>query len=106
MRGSFYNFHLCPRHLLFLSDGQFCFHFAQLAPSLNNLIHSNQLARFTIVRVVRHLYGPGPFPVIYIQELEIVAPGSQVGAKLGNPVKIGIDGKIPDPVRNKLTTLR
>ena len=73
MRGSFYNFHLCPRYLLFLSDGQFCFHFAQLAPSLNNLIHSNQLARFTIVRVLSYMYSTGlhpVHPVIYIQELE------------------------------------
>ena len=70
MNARFYNFHLCPRYSLHLSDGKFSFHFAWLAPSLNNLIHSNQLAPFTIVRVVRHMTSTGPYPVIYIQELD------------------------------------
>ena len=43
---------------------------------------------------------------IDIDEVEIVTPGSQVGVKLGNPVEIGLDGKVPDLMKVKLNALR
>ena len=70
-----------------------------LATSLNHLIHSNQLASFTVIRVVKHIcnqIGQQTKKVVVILEVEILAPGSQVGAKLGSPVQISSDGKIPD----------
>ena len=78
-----------------------------LFTSLDHLIHSNQLAPFTVIRVVKHIcYGQQDKKVVFLREVEILAPGNQVEARLGNPVEIGIDGKIHDPVRNKLTALR
>ena len=80
-----------------------------LFTSLDHLIHSNQLAPFTVMRVVKvkHIcHGQQDKKVVFLREVEILAPGNQVGARLGNPVEIGIDGKIHDPVRNKLTALR
>ena len=80
-----------------------------LSISLNHLIHSNQLAPFTVIRVAKHIcnqIGGKTKKVVVILEVEILTPGNQMGAKLGNPVQIGIDGEISDPVRVKLTALR
>ena len=80
-----------------------------LADSLSHLIHSNQLAPFTVIRVPKLIckqIGGTTKKLVVILEVEILTPGNQVGAKLGNPVQIGIDGEIPDPVRDKLTALR
>ena len=75
-----------------------------LATSLNHLIHSNQLASFTVIRVAKHIcnqIGQQTKKVVVILEVEILAPGQQVGAKLGNPVQISSDGKIPDGPANQ-----
>ena len=38
-----------------------------------------------------------------ILELDIITPGAQVGAKIGNPQQIGADGKVPPPTGNQNT---
>ena len=66
------------------------------------MITSNQLAPFTIIKVKKYTRFAG----LLILEVEIVTPGNQVGVKLGKPVEIGSDGKIPDLMEAKLTALR
>ena len=59
-----------------------------LATQLNHMIHNNQLASFTVIKVKKHICNQvGQQMVVFILEVEILAPGDQVGAKLGNPVK-------------------
>ena len=68
------------------------------------MIHSNQLAPFTIIKVKKHIcnqVGQQTKKVVLILEVEIMTPGDQVGAKLGSPVQIGSDGKIPDGPANQ-----
>ena len=68
------------------------------------MITTNQLLTpFTIVKVKNYTKFTGH---LCIREVEIVTPGNQVGVKLGNPVEIGYDGKIPDLMEAKLTALR
>ena len=40
--------------------------------------------------------------VIVILDLEIISPGSQVGAKIGNPQHLGSDGKVTVITGNSL----
>ena len=75
-----------------------------LATQLNPMIHNNQLVPFTIIKVKKHIcnqVGQQTKKVVVILEVEILTPGDQVGAKLGNPVQIGSDGKIPDGPGNQ-----
>ena len=66
-----------------------------------------KLAPFTIIKVKKHICGGVSRRKLFeILEVEIVTPGNQVGVKLGNPVEIGSDGKIPDLMEAKLTALR
>ena len=69
-----------------------------LATQLNHMIHNNQLASFTVIKVKKHICNQvgQQRRVVVILEVEILAPGDQVGAKLGNPVQINSDGKIPE----------
>ena len=70
-----------------------------LATQLNHMIHNNQLASFTVIKVKKHIcnqIGQQTKRVVVILEVEILAPGDQVGAKLGNPIQINSDGKIPE----------
>ena len=67
--------------------------------SVISLVYLDTLSEAVVHVVLAPLTRP-------VQEVEILTPGNQVGAKLGNPVQIGIDGEFPDPVRDKLTALR
>ena len=72
-----------------------------LATQLNHMVHDNQLAPFTIIKVKKHIcnqVGGQTKKVVVILEVEIITPGSEVGTKLGNPAQIGSDGKVPDQV--------
>ena len=60
-----------------------------LATQLNPMIHNKQLEQFTIIKVKKHIcnqVGQQTKKVVVILEVEILTPGSEVGAKLGNPV--------------------
>merc|ERR1719347_708125 len=92
------------RYRLLLSDGQFSNSFSMLATQLNPLIHDNSLAPFTIIKLKKHIcnqVGQQTKKVVVILEVEILTPGSEVGSKLGNPVQIGSDGKVPDAPGNQ-----
>ena len=64
------------------------------------------LAPFTIIKVKKHMVWPPNKMVVWIQQVEIISPGNQVGVKIGDPTPIGPDGKIPDQMEAKLTALR
>ena len=78
-----------------------------LATQLNHMVHDNQLAPFTIIKVKKHIcnqVGGQTKKVVVILEVEIITPGSEVGTKLGNPAQIGSDGKVPDQVPDNQNT--
>ena len=86
------------RYRLLLSDGLYTNSFSMLATQLNNMIHDKQLEMFTIIKLTKQICNHVPNQskrVVIILELEVVTPGAQVGSKLGNPVQIGSDGKVP-----------
>jgi len=86
------------RYRLLLSDGQYTNSFSMLATQLNNMIHNKQLEMFTVIKVKKQICNQVAGQtkrVVIILDLEIVTPGSQVGSKIGDPVQIGSDGKIP-----------
>jgi len=87
-----------------LSDGQYSNSFSMLATQLNNLIHEKQLEQFTVIKVKKQICNTVAGQskrVVVILELEILTPGSQVGAKIGNPTQIGADGKVPPAAGNQ-----
>ena len=86
------------RYRLLLSDGLYTNSFSMLATQLNNMIHDKQLEMFTIIKLKKQICNQVPNQskrVVIILELEVVTPGAQVGSKIGNPVQIGSDGKVP-----------
>ena len=86
------------RYRLLLSDGLYTNSFSMLATQLNTMIHDKQLEMFTIIKLTKQICNHVPNQskrVVIILELEVVTPGAQVGSKLGNPVQIGSDGKVP-----------
>jgi len=91
---------------LLLSDGQYTNSFSMLNTKCNNLIHDKQLEPFTIIRVKEFLYnsaaGQGK-KILILMDVEVVTPGNQVNSKIGNPIQIGVDGKVPSPVNNENT---
>jgi len=94
------------RYRLLLSDGSYTHSFSMLATQLNSLIHEKKLEQFTIIRVKKHICNQVAGQskrVVIILDLEVVTPGSQVGQKIGNPVQIGSDGKIPPLPSNQNT---
>ena len=97
---SFFNFLFIhfSRYRLLLSDGMFSISFSMLATQLNNLIHENKLSQYSIIRVKKHVcnsVNAASKKVVVILELEVLKPGSEVGERLGSPVTIGADGKVP-----------
>ena len=99
-RMSFSNFLFVnfSRYRLLLSDGKFSNSFSMLATQLNNLIHENQLSQYSIIRVKKHIcnsVNAASKKVVVILELEVLKPGSEVGERIGSPVTIGADGKVP-----------
>ena len=69
-----------------------------LATQLNEMIHEKKLEMFTIIRVKKQICNQVQGQtkrVVIILDLEVVTPGALVGFKIGNPVQIGSDGKIP-----------
>jgi len=96
------------RFRLLLSDGVYTNSFSMLATQLNHLVHDNQLSQYSIVKVKKFIcnqmgaQGGAGKKVVIILDVEVVTPGAEVGAKIGNPVQIGSDGVIPN-VNNQNT---
>ncbi|KAJ1528713.1 hypothetical protein ONE63_007106 [Megalurothrips usitatus] len=85
------------RYRLLISDGVHVNSFAMLATQLNDRIRNGDLSDNTIVRVKRHITssvpnsGKGQKRVMIILDVEVVAPGSEVGGRIGNPVSWSAD---------------
>lgn len=86
------------RYRLLVSDGKHFNSFAMLATQLNERLTSGELSDFSVVRVKRYITSlvnssdKSHKRVMIILELELIAPGSSVGLKLGNPVSLPEDG--------------
>ncbi|CAB3221836.1 unnamed protein product [Arctia plantaginis] len=79
------------RFRLLVSDGKHSHSFAMLATQLNDKLISGELSDYSVVQIDRFVTsvlkntGKGEKRVMIILDLTIVAPGSEVGKKLGNP---------------------
>jgi len=85
------------RYRLLLSDGVYQHSFSMLNTNLNHLVLNNKLEKLTIIRIKQHQTqlnqkGTGK-NVLIITDLDIVAPGAQVGQQIGNPVIYGQEPK-------------
>ena len=66
--------------------------FCLLAARLNHLIH--HLASFTIIKIRDYfMTDVGCKKILVIQDMEVMTSGQLVGVKLGNPARLGSDGK-------------
>ncbi|CAK1580169.1 unnamed protein product [Parnassius mnemosyne] len=79
------------RFRLLVSDGKHSHSFAMLATQLNDKLITGELSDYSVVQIDRFVTsllkntGKGEKRVMIILDLTIVAPGTQVGKKLGNP---------------------
>ena len=81
------------RYRVLLNDGQAMTSFCLLSARLNHLIH--RLANFSIVKITDYFMTDiGARKILVILELEFITSGQLVGVKLGNPVRMGSDGKV------------
>ena len=55
-----------------------------------------------VKRMISNSVGAQTKKVIVILDLEIISPGSQVGAKIGNPQQLEADGKVTVVTGNSL----
>lgn len=89
------------RYRLLVSDGVHVNSFAMLATQLNEKIRNGDLSDNTIVRIKRYITsvvpnsGKGEKRVMIILDVEVVAPGSKVGGRIGNPQSWSVDGPAP-----------
>eukprot|EP00088_Acartia_fossae_P046737 TRINITY_DN5054_c0_g2_i1.p1 TRINITY_DN5054_c0_g2~~TRINITY_DN5054_c0_g2_i1.p1 ORF type:complete len:620 (+),score=202.71 TRINITY_DN5054_c0_g2_i1:71-1930(+) len=87
------------RYRLLISDGVYQNSFSMLATQFNHLIHEKKLENFTIIKVKKHMFnkaGSGK-KVLILMDIEVIKPGSEVGAKIGNPENLPGDGSAPPP---------
>ena len=91
-------FMLSSRYRVLLNDGQAMTSYCLLAARLNHIIH--HLASFTIIKITDYFMTMTiEFKkILVIQDVEVVTSGQLVRVKLGNPAKMGGDGKIVRPL--------
>ena len=71
--------------------------FCLLSARLNHLIQ--HLSSFTIIKITDYFMAEvGSKKILMIQDVEVVTSGQLVGVKLGNPARMGSDGKIGQQV--------
>ncbi|CAG7833681.1 unnamed protein product [Allacma fusca] len=88
------------RYRLHVSDGEFSHSFAMLATQLNHLVHDNVIEQFTVVKVEKMVCNTmNNKRIMIILQLDVVAQGRDVGAKIGNPVSWG-ETPHPEPTGN------
>ncbi|XP_045448079.1 replication protein A 70 kDa DNA-binding subunit [Melitaea cinxia] len=79
------------RFRLLVSDGKHSHSFAMLATQLNDKLITGELSDFSVVQIDRFVTsvlkstGKGEKRVMIILDITILAPGTEVGKKLGNP---------------------
>ena len=63
------------------------------------MVHLNQLTRFSIIKVKEKFsfYSRQMCKrILVIMQVEVLTPGSEVGEKLGSPVQLNFEGKLPE----------
>ncbi|KAJ0176690.1 hypothetical protein K1T71_007869 [Dendrolimus kikuchii] len=79
------------KYRLLVSDGRHSYSFAMLAIQLNDKLITGELSDYSVVQIDRFVTsllkntGKGEKRVMVILDITILAPGSQVGKKIGNP---------------------
>ncbi|XP_023938523.1 replication protein A 70 kDa DNA-binding subunit [Bicyclus anynana] len=79
------------RFRLLVSDGKHSHSFAMLATQLNELLISGELSDYSVVQINKFVTsvlkntGKGEKRVMIVLDVSIIAPGTEVGKKLGNP---------------------
>ncbi|XP_041979266.1 replication protein A 70 kDa DNA-binding subunit [Aricia agestis] len=79
------------RFRLLVSDGKHSHSFAMLATQLNDKLITGELSDYSVVQIDRFVTsllkntGKGEKRVMIILDITILAPGSEIGKKLGNP---------------------
>jgi len=91
------------RFRLLLSDGRYSNSFCMLGTQHNERLHNKELEMFTILKLTKVLCNKSENPnanqnkrVIIVLEFDVVAPGAEVGYKIGNPVAMLSDGSAPN----------
>jgi len=92
------------RFRLLLNDGEYSNSFAMLATQLNHLVHDEALPQYTVIKVKKlvcnQMANQGK-RVVIVLDLEVLQKGELVAKKIGNPVTIGSDGRVPPPTANQ-----
>ena len=75
------------RYRLLLSDGLHSYSHAMLATQLNNLMESGEMDSLSVVQVDKYLCNTiqGDRRVLILLDLNVMARGSDIGERLGNP---------------------
>lgn len=76
------------RYRLLLSDGVQCHTYAMLGTQLNCMINNNEIDKFAVVQLDKYMcnvVSPDK-KVLIVLDLTVIAKGSTVGCRLGNPV--------------------
>jgi len=86
------------RFRMFLNDGEYSNNYTMLATQLDHLVHENALPQYTVVKVKKYVCNQMANQgkrVVILLDLEVLQRGDAEGRKIGNPVAIGADGKVP-----------
>lgn len=106
------------RYRLLLSDGQYWHSSALLATQLNNQVTSGRLTANAVIRLDKYFCNviqPGSKKVMILLELTVLATGSEVAGKIGNPQPLklnagdqnaGSSGATTSNINNKQESVR
>jgi replication factor A1 len=90
------------RFRLNISDGTHSHTFAMLATQLNDMIPNGELDNLCIIRADKVVSNAvAEKRVLIILELSVLAPGTSVKVKIGNPVQFTEGGTVPPPIGNR-----
>ena len=70
-----------------------------LAGRLNYMVHLNQVTRFSIIKIKEKFsfYSRQMWKrILVIMQVDVLTPGCEVGEKLGSPVQLNFEGKLPE----------
>jgi len=90
------------RFRLLLSDGKYSNSFCMLGTHHNERLHNKELEMFTVLKLTKFICHKSEYPsllnkrVIIVLEFDVVAPGAEVGYKIGSPVALLSDGSAPN----------
>ena len=80
---------------MFISDGQYSNSFSMLATQMNDKITSGALSNVAIIRANSYVCNQSNGKrVVILLEIEVLTPGSEVKAKIGDPTTINPDGSV------------